>query len=542
MPEIDSLSDLIPVFGRMHPLLLHLPIGMLVGLALLEIGNAIGRKPAASTFLVFFGAVTAAAAAASGLVLHEEPGYVESRVLELHEQLGLATAVCALVVFLLRAFGATTMYRWALLITVGVMIPTGHFGAEMVHGKNFLLEPLEQEEEPAPTVPTPSVEDGPTLASYEQHVVRFFQAKCNECHGDRKVKGGLRMDSPEALLAGGDGGPAIEEGVAPEDQELLYRMLLPIDDDDHMPPDHKAQPNEAEIELIRAWLLAGAPFDAEFELAEGAELPVTEAEPPASETGAQAQAPRAVPEAVLDSMRERLVHVQPVREGSNLLWVDFAAPASQVDDAMVRELLTPVVDWIADLSLARTQVTDTSLELIAVMPQLERLDLRGTAVTTAGLQQLVDHPHLRELVVSRTKLDDAATSALQRLPALEHLWIWDAGLSAEAIEGLRAALPEVVIDAGDLGDSAMLETEEKPEFTSDAPPVDAPSEAEIAAAEALAQKPTINQVCLVSGKEIDPQFNLEHNGQVIGFCCPNCPKTFLADPDKFLAKLESSDG
>ena len=88
MPEIDSLSDLIPVFGRMHPLLLHLPIGMLVGLALLEIGNAIGRKPAASTFLVFFGAVTAAAAAASGLVLHEEPGYVESRVLELHEQLG----------------------------------------------------------------------------------------------------------------------------------------------------------------------------------------------------------------------------------------------------------------------------------------------------------------------------------------------------------------------------------------------------------------------------------------------------------------------
>ena len=534
---IDSLSDLVPVFGRMHPLLLHLPIGMMIGLVMLECVQAARRQPMAPAFLVFFASASACLAAASGIVLHDEPSYGASEVLELHEQLGIATAACSIVVFLLRAFGAQTMYRWALVLTVGVLIPTGHFGAEMTHGKNFLFEPLEEQEEPEPIVPETPEEDGPILASYEAHVARFFEAKCNECHGDRKVKGGLRMDSPEALLAGGDGGPAIEAGIAPEDQEMLYRMLLPIDDDDHMPPDQKTQPTEAELELIRAWLAAGAPFDAEFELAEGAALPEPVEAAPQQEEATPAEEEevvRGVPDAVLSTMRDRLVHVQPVEAGSQLLWIDFAAPASDTDDTMVRELLTPVVDWIGDLSLARTQITDSSLELVSAMPRLARLDLRETQVTVSGLAHLAGHEQLRELVVSRTQLNDAVSETLKQLPALERLWIWDAGMTPEGLVALREAMPEVHIDAGDLGMSVALEVEEKPEFTSDAPPVDPVPEPEPGS---LASQTPVNDVCLVSGKAIDPQYNLLHDGKVIGFCCPNCPATFQADPAKFLAKL-----
>lgn len=534
---VDSFSELLPVFGRMHPLLLHMPIGLFVGLALMECVNAVRRQAMAPAFLVFIASLSACLAAASGIQLHNEPGYGASDVLELHEQLGLATAACGIVVFLLRAFGAQAMYRWALILTVGVLIPTGHFGAEMTHGKNFLFEPLDQSEQTDPITPIPAPEGGPVLASYEAHVSRFFAARCNECHGDRKVKGGLRMDSPEALLAGGDGGPAIEAGIAPEDQELLYRMLLPIDDDDHMPPDHKAQPTEAEIDLLRAWLAAGAPFEGDFELAEGASLPEP-VEPESAEADSPDEEPVAaspgVPDAVLDTMRDRLVHVQAVEAGSSLLWVDFAAPAKTVDDGMVRELLTPVVDWVGELSLARTQITDSSLDLIAAMPQLVRLDLRETQVTSAGLAHLIGHEQMRELVVSRTQLDDSVIDTLRQLPALTQLWVWDSGISAEGLVALREALPAVRIDAGDMGLSAAIETEAKPEFTSDAPKVDSPAEVE---SNSLASQTPINEVCLVSGKEVDPQFNVLHDGKVIGFCCPNCPKTFAADPDKFLAKL-----
>lgn len=545
--QIESLSELIPVFGRMHPLLLHLPIGLLVGLAMLECVAGLRKQAAAPLFLVFLASASAIVAATSGWVLHAETGYVSSELLDTHEAFGIATACCAVVVLGLRAFGAIGMYRIALLLTVGVLVPTGHFGAEMTHGKGFLLEPLEQQPEPVELLPAqPEGDDpnAPILASFEAHVQPFFDRKCVACHGPRKVKGELRMDSFEYLLEGGESGPAIEAGIAAEDQELLYRMLLPLEDDDHMPPDHKAQPSEAELGLVRAWLTAGAPAEAAFAIGAGASLPDPAAnEADAAQTSADPDEPKGpspAPEAVLTTLRDRLVHVQPIEAGSVALWVDFAAAAKMTDDASVRELLTPLVNHVSELSLARTQITDASLELIAAMPSLVRLDLRETAVTDAGLAQLAGHAQLREFVVSRTQLSDAAVDSLQKLPALAQLWIWEAGLSGAGLIALREALPEVHIDAGDLEGAVALETEGEFELTSDAPDYDADPEAAVAEGKAAVSFTPINTVCPVSGKPVVPQYSVVYEGRVIGFCCPNCPKSFWDDPQTFLAKLDSN--
>jgi len=43
--------------------------------------------------------------------------------------------------------------------------------------------------------------------------------------------------------------------------------------------------------------------------------------------------------------------------------------------------------------------------------------------------------------------------------------------------------------------------------------------------------------CPVSGKPIDPEHFVEYKGQKVYLCCPNCPKAFEADPEKFVAKL-----
>jgi hypothetical protein len=53
-------------------------------------------------------------------------------------------------------------------------------------------------------------------------------------------------------------------------------------------------------------------------------------------------------------------------------------------------------------------------------------------------------------------------------------------------------------------------------------------------ADALAAK---NTVCPVSGSPVSPKYRVIWGGQVIGFCCPECPKAFWADPDAFLAKV-----
>ena len=47
----------------------------------------------------------------------------------------------------------------------------------------------------------------------------------------------------------------------------------------------------------------------------------------------------------------------------------------------------------------------------------------------------------------------------------------------------------------------------------------------------------VNTVCPVSGSPVNPKYRVVYDGKVIGFCCPECPKAFWADPEACLAKL-----
>lgn len=48
---------------------------------------------------------------------------------------------------------------------------------------------------------------------------------------------------------------------------------------------------------------------------------------------------------------------------------------------------------------------------------------------------------------------------------------------------------------------------------------------------------TTQTKCPVSGKEIDPANTAEYKGKTVYFCCPNCPKAFSGNPEKFADKL-----
>lgn len=77
--------------------------------------------------------------------------------------------------------------------------------------------------------------------------------KCEKCHGPQKAKGKLRVDSMQALLAGGDAGPAIVPGD-PDGSELLRRVRLAPDAEGHMPPRKEPQLTAQEIAVLSAWI------------------------------------------------------------------------------------------------------------------------------------------------------------------------------------------------------------------------------------------------------------------------------------------------
>lgn len=91
---------------------------------------------------------------------------------------------------------------------------------------------------------------------FARDVYPILQRSCFECHGPQKQKGKLRLDSREALLRGGRGGPSIVTGKAAE-SEIYRRIVLPKGSKGIMPD--RGEPLSAEqAALIRRWIDQGA--------------------------------------------------------------------------------------------------------------------------------------------------------------------------------------------------------------------------------------------------------------------------------------------
>lgn len=89
---------------------------------------------------------------------------------------------------------------------------------------------------------------------YARDIAPLFERWCVACHGAREVESGLRLDSFEDALRGGDAGPAIVPG------DPAASLLVAKVERRHRPsmPPRSKLPAEA-VARIRAWIAAGAP-------------------------------------------------------------------------------------------------------------------------------------------------------------------------------------------------------------------------------------------------------------------------------------------
>jgi hypothetical protein len=90
---------------------------------------------------------------------------------------------------------------------------------------------------------------------FERKVRPLLEANCFGCHGPEKQKAGLRLDTRDAALRGGDSGPVVHPGD-PEHSRLME--VVRYDDEIRMPPKKKLDP--AEIAALSDWIKAGAPW------------------------------------------------------------------------------------------------------------------------------------------------------------------------------------------------------------------------------------------------------------------------------------------
>ncbi len=97
-------------------------------------------------------------------------------------------------------------------------------------------------------------------------VLPLLKAKCFTCHGDdpKKIKGELNMLSREGLLKGGEeSDKVLVPGKA--DASSMFVAMTWADSDLEMPPKENDRLTKEQIELVRAWIDAGAPWPSEAE-------------------------------------------------------------------------------------------------------------------------------------------------------------------------------------------------------------------------------------------------------------------------------------
>ena len=456
-----TILDALAVFGRLHPLLLHLPIGLVAGVALLEavalVRPRLALRPAVS-ILLWCAALVAAISAGTGWILAGEASY-GGDTLELHRWLGLSLAGVVFVTAIVQSRAKPpAFYRVGLVLALALLIPAGHFGGELTRGPGFVLEPLASKR---PRTPTAMVAMDIQRTVFEATIRPTLDATCVACHNEQKRKAGLSLVDGESIMAGSENGEVVVAGDV-ANSELVRRLRLPLDDDDHMPPEGKRQPSEAEIAAIETWIMDGASFSATTSTStvDVAAL-VPQLRKATTRTPAQPSSePAARPDDLL-ALQAAFVHVELVAPGSSYLLVDFAGPANSqlADDAFVARLLQPLVLVVQDLSLAGSGVTDATLEVVATMTNLRRLDLRATAVTDAGLGKLGGLAKLEELNLVRTATSDASVDTLLAFPALCRAFLWSTAVTTQGLERLRTARPALLVDAGDTADSAALDIE-----------------------------------------------------------------------------------
>jgi uncharacterized membrane protein len=459
-PTEQGLPDLAKFIGRFHPVVLHLPIGMLVWVLVRELLNAFSKRPEASSSrtAMGFAAASAVIAALLGFVLyHSMPDY-DRELAERHLYGGLAFSCAAVLAYVIKVWvdsregAGTCLYRFVLLASAGIMAFASHDGASLTHGKGYLTdyapEPLRRLLGMEPRGADKPGAQPADQSVYAGVIVPILESKCYSCHNEEKQKGRYRMDQYDLLLAGGKEGEAIIPGKSAE-SNVIVRVELPEDDEEHMPPEGKKDLEDHEVMLIKWWIDSGASKDAKLadlkadDVIKSAIAKIVPTSP---------EKPQAKPAFKVDDSLKTLVTqlgsefpaaLQFESQNSNHVVFTAAGLRDKFGDAELAKLgpvlpsmvsldlsNTRVTDSgvkalagatdLKSLRLAKTQVTDAALPLLAGLSQLESLNLYGTQVTNQGILQLASLTGLKKLYLWQSKVDAAGASALkEKLPGCE---------------------------------------------------------------------------------------------------------------------------
>lgn len=433
--------------GRMHPMMLHFPIVIIMLSMVLEFFRF---KPeytnqqlyqSFTTNLLLIGVLSSAVTVIMGLFLSKEGGYTGS-VLQWHKWSGAGIVFITSLIYWFRNLHWYTppVAKAGAIVSSLCLIFTGHFGATITHGDNFVLGPVISAEQ--------SIIPIEEAVVFDNLVKPVFEKKCVSCHNPDKIKGKLLLMDMESITAGGKSGKLFVPGN-PEISLLLKRIHLPIEDKKHMPPEGKAQLTEDEITLLHLWVKNNADFKIKV-----IELPVQDSLRmlastllrPAEQEKEQFDFEAADKETVRKLNNNYRVVYALSKESPALAVNIFNKSAYSVKSL---EELSPVRTQVVSLELNKMPVKDADLKNVSQFENLRTLNLNFTDITGAGLKDLISLEHLQSLSLSGTKLHfRELLQQMRSFKSLMKLAVWDTGLTDAEMKQLQESNKNIELITG----------------------------------------------------------------------------------------------
>lgn len=443
-----ELPVALQVAGRLHPVVLHVPIGVLVfTLVVFMFRSQFKRKQFQRLLLLclLIAALSASFTALFGFFLSLGGDYGAEQVL-LHKRSGVALSLLTfilLVWFTFQPRNKSMIQGFSLLIFL-VLIVAGHSGATLTHGENYVLGPAGR-----------SDEINPEASFYETALMPVLERKCFSCHNESKAKGKLIMTSVDKFKRGGENGMPWVAGN-PDSSRLIQYLHLPLEHEQHMPPEGKPQLNETEIALMEAWIKAGADFDKQWnayaptdslrmlaEVSRKAKVSVEETYP------FKAVAPETVAK-----LNTPFRSVFPLYQGSAALQADFFVAQAFERNSLTE--LNAIDEQLLILNLSNMPLTEEDAKTIRQFKNLEQLNLNATGLTDAGLQHLSNLKNLESLAISGNPITHSALRTLLRNVPLRKVYIWNTSITESQYKELVTEFPDTEFTHTLFTDSTVL--------------------------------------------------------------------------------------
>ncbi len=278
---------------------------------------------------------------------------------------------------------------------------------------------------------------------FDQQIKPILEEKCYRCHDDEKVKGDLRLDSPEGILSGGKGGVVLVPGE-PNESSLFILTTYPKDDPDYMPQKGEGL-SDREQNLLKAWIEEGALFAEAFVHVQNPRVKSKFADADPDSVRKYMIMGDALE--IVRKLRASDLLVDTVNHDSSLFEVSYTHTDRGPGEFDLTSL-TPLNESLKKLTLARTRISNEDLSSLPALSSIEYLDLSRTEVDDQSLEFVSQLANLRILNLRDTKVTDEGLLQLANLRQLERVYVWGTLVTSAGANRLEKRIEGVAVKQG----------------------------------------------------------------------------------------------